>query len=221
MEATLTATPRNERGKNAARRLRASGSIPATVYGSSSGAEKEAPLAVSLDPKALTRIIRSESGVNTLIGLTIEGVGDTRVVVKDYQVDPVSSRLLHADLYRIAMDRRIVVTVPVALHGEAKGVKQQGGLVDFVHRDIEIECLPGDIPERIDVDITELMLGQAVRVRDVAVGVPWTALSDPDMMLVHVVTPRAVEVPVEEAAPAAVVAEPEVIKRGKVEKAEE
>ena len=90
-----------------------------------------------------------------------------------------------------------------------------------MHRDIEIECLPGDIPERIDVDITELMLGQAVRVRDVAVGVPWTALSDPDTMLVHVVTPRAVEVPVEEAAPAAVVAEPEVIKRGKVEKAEE
>jgi large subunit ribosomal protein L25 len=209
MEATLTATPRNERGKN-----------PATVYGSSSGAEKAPPLAVSVDPKVLTRILRSESGVNTLIGLTIEGVGDTRVLVKDYQVDPVSSRLLHADFYRIAMDRPIVVTVPAVLRGEAKGVKQQGGLVDFVQRAIEIECLPGDIPEHVDVDLTELLIGQAVRVRDVAVNVPWTAVSDPETMLVHVVAPRAVETPAEEAAPAAT-AEPEVIKRGKTEKAEE
>lgn len=222
MEATLTATPRSERGKNEARRLRASGAIPAVVYGASSGSEAEAPIAVTVDPKVLTRILRSESGVNTLIGLSIEGVGDTRVLVKDYQVDPLSNRLLHADFYRIAMDRPIVVTVPVVLRGEAKGVKQQGGLVDFVHREIEIECLPGDIPEHIDIDITELLIGEAVRVRDVAVDVPWTAISEPETMLVHVVAPRAAEAPAEEAAPAApAAAEPEIIKRGKTEKAEE
>ena len=116
-------------------------------------------------PKMLLRILHSESGVNTLIGLQLDG-GDTRVLVKEYQLDPIDHKLLHADFYQVAMDKTMTVTVPIVLKGEAKGVKQQGGIVDFVHREIEIEVLPGDIPENITVDISELMLHEGVRVRD-------------------------------------------------------
>jgi large subunit ribosomal protein L25 len=115
--------------------------------------------------------------------------------------------------------------VQVSVKGEAKGIKQQGGLLDFVHREVEIECLPADIPESIEIDVTELMLGQSIRLRDVATNPKWTPVSDPDIMLVHVVAPRAVAEPVAAdaaaAATPATAAEPEVIKKGKVEKAEE
>ncbi len=220
MDATLKAEKREGRGKNEARRLRASGRIPAVVY----GAEKGKAVEIAVDPKNLLRILHSESGVNTLIGLQVDG-GDTRVLVKEYQLDPIDHKLLHADFYQVAMDKTITVTVPVVLKGEPKGVKQQGGIVDFVHRDIEIEVLPADIPENITIDISELMLHEGVRVRDVQTeGVKWKATSDADMMIVHVVAPRAEEVV--EAPEAAVVgavapAEPEVIKKGKTEKPEE
>ena len=221
MEATLKAEKRQGRGKNEARRLRASGRIPAVLY----GAEKGTAVEIAVDPKNLLRILHSEAGVNTLIGLELDG-GDTRVLVKEYQLDPIDHKLLHADFYQVAMDKTIAVTVPVVLKGEPKGVKQQGGIVDFVHRDIEIEVLPADIPENITVDISELMLHEGVRVRDLQTeGAKWKATSDADMMIVHVVTMRAEE----EAAPADAVAvaataapaEPEVIKKGKVEKPEE
>jgi large subunit ribosomal protein L25 len=219
MDATLQAEKRAGRGKNEARRLRAAGRIPAVVYGAHKGKAVE----IAVDPKMLLRILHSESGVNTLIGLQLDG-GDSRVLVKEYQLDPVAHRLLHVDFYQVAMDKMLTVTVPVVLKGEPKGVKQQGGVVDFVHREIEIEVLPGDIPENITVDITELMLNQGVRVRDVmGVDVKWKATSDADMMIVHVVAPRA-----EEAAPVVDVAaaptatsEPEVIKKGKTDKDEE
>lgn len=216
MDATLQAEKREGRGKNEARRLRATGRIPAVVY----GAEKGKAVEISVDPKVLLRILHSESGVNTLIGLQLDG-GDSRVLVKEYQLDPIAHRLLHADFYQVAMDKMLTVTVPVVLKGEARGVKQQGGVVDFVHRDIEIEVLPADIPENITVDITELMLNQGVRVRDVMVGdVKWKATSDPDMMIVHVVAPRAEEAPAaaDAAAAPAAGAEPEVIKKGKTDK---
>jgi large subunit ribosomal protein L25 len=218
MAATLQAEKRETRGKNEARRLRASGRIPAVVY----GAEKGKAVEIAVDPKALLRILHSESGVNTLIGLSLDG-GDTRVLVKEYQLDPIDHRLLHADFYQVAMDKKITVTVPIVLKGEAPGVKQQGGIVDFVHRDIEIECLPGDIPENIVVDISELMMNQDLRVRDIKRDdARWTPLTEDDMMIVHVVAPKAEEAPaaVEAAAPVAP-AEPEVIKKGKVEKEEE
>ena len=115
--------------------------------------------------------------------------------MRDYQIDPVSHKLLHADFYRIAMDKMLTVTVQITVKGEAKGIKQQGGLLDFVHREVEIECLPADIPEHIEIDVTELMLGQAIRLRDVATNPKWTPVSDPDIMLVHVVAPRAVAEP--------------------------
>jgi large subunit ribosomal protein L25 len=131
------------------------------------------------------------------------------------------------DFYRIAMDKLLTVTVPITVKGEPKGVKQQGGLLDFVHREIEIECLPADIPEHIEIDVTELMLGQAIRLRDVATSLKWRPITDADIMLVHVVTPRLVVEPVAADAAAAAAAaptaaaEPEVIKKGKPEKAEE
>jgi large subunit ribosomal protein L25 len=217
MDATLQAEKRETRGKNEARRLRARGRIPAVVY----GAEKDVAVPIAVDPKTLLRILHSESGVNTLIGLSLDG-SDTRVLVKEYQLDPIQHRLLHADFYQVAMDKTITVTVPVILKGEPRGVKQQGGIVDFVHREIEIEVLPGDIPENITIDVSELMLNEGIRVRDVHTeAAKWTPLSEPDMMIVHVVPPRAEEVaPAAEAGPAAA-AEPEVVKKGKPDEAKE
>lgn len=218
MEATLQAERRSERGKNEARRHRAAGRLPAVVYGRA-GDGAEASVAVTVDPKALLKILRSESGTNTIITLDLEG-RKAPVLVKDYQLDPVTHALLHADFYRVSMDRAITVTVPVVLKGEARGVKQQGGMLDFVTRQFEIECLPGEIPEHIEVDVTELLIGQGVRIRDVAEGARWKPVSEPDTMLVHVVAPRAEETPEPEAAAAPAGAEPELIKKGKPEKEE-
>jgi large subunit ribosomal protein L25 len=206
MEATLEAVTRDTRGKNAARRLRAAGQIPAVVYGGPSE-----PLAVAVSPKALSKILHSEAGVNSLIKLELEGTATT-VLVKDYLLQPVTHALLHADFYRVDMAKRITVKVPIVLHGEPRGVKQQGGVLDFVHRDVEIESLPGDIPEHIDIDVREMMIGDGVYVRDVAEGKAWSPISPADLLLVHVVAPR-----VEEAAPTEGAAEPEVAKKGKTE----
>jgi large subunit ribosomal protein L25 len=227
MEATLKAESRGGRGKNEARRLRASGKIPAVVYGT----EKNKALEIAVDPRTLLRILHSESGVNTLIGL--EGAGlaaGGKVLVKEYQLDPIDHKLLHADFYAVAMDKALEVTVPIVIKGEPKGVKQQGGVVDFVNREIEVECLPGDIPEHIDVDISELMLHQGIRVRDLPKSDKWKPVSDLEMMIVHVVTIKVEETPAATdataaaagtaAAPAAP-AEPEVIKKGKKEEDKE
>jgi large subunit ribosomal protein L25 len=225
--ATLKFEKRDTRGKNEARRLRASGRIPAVLY----GAEKGKAFEIAVDPKALFKILHSDSGVNTLIGLVNSDGGadssrDTRVLVKEYQLDPIDHRLLHADFYQVAMDKLLTVTVPIVLKGEAKGVKQQGGIVDFVNRQVEIEVLPGDIPENIVVDISELMLNQGVRFKDLqAEGVKWKPVSDAELMIVHVVTLKVEEeAPAADAAVAAppgAAAEPEVIKKGKTEKADE
>jgi large subunit ribosomal protein L25 len=220
MDATLQAEKRDGRGKNEARRLRAGGRIPAVVY----GAEKGKAVEIAVDPKALMRILHSESGVNTLIGLQLDS-GDTRVLVKEYQLDPIEHKLLHADFYQVAMDKTITVTIPIVLKGEARGVKQQGGIVDFVSREIEVEVLPGDIPENITLDVSELLLHEGIRVRDLQTeGAKWTSLTDPDTLIVHVVALKVEEEPAPAEAVAAAVAapaEPEVIKKGKAEKEEE
>ena len=160
--------------------------------------------------------------MNTLISLKVDGAADTRVLVKEYQLEPMGHRLLHADFYKVAMNKALRVTVPVHLTGEAKGVKAQGGVVDFVNREVEIECLPADIPEHITVDVTELMLNQGIRVRDVAAtATKWKALTDGDLLLVHVVMPKVEEAPAADAtatATAAAPAEPEVMKKGKIDK---
>src|SRR6185436_12498156 len=205
MEATLEAVERSGRGKNEANRLRVSGQIPAVVYGARAAGEAPKGVAVAVDPKAVLRILHSDSGANTLINLRLGGA-ESRVMVRECQLDPVTHHLLHADFYQLAMDKAITVTVPIVVRGESKGVKVQGGLLDFVTRDIEVECLPTNIPEHIDVDVTELMLNQSIRVRDLAKDEKWTAVTDGDTMLVHVVMPKAEEsaaAAAETAAPAA------------------
>jgi large subunit ribosomal protein L25 len=215
---------REGRGKNEANRLRAAGRIPAVVYGSQK--ERKAPegVALAVDPKAVLRILHSESGANTLINLRVDGA-EARVMVKEYQLDPVTHQLLHADFYQLAMDKAITVTVPIVLKGESRGVKVQGGIVDFVTRDIEVQCLPTDIPENIPVDISELMLNQSIRLKELAQNPKWKALTDGETMIVHVVMPKAEESAqaaeaTAAAAPVAAPAEPEVIKKGKDEKEE-
>ena len=229
MEAMLEATMRDSFGKNEARRIRAGGRVPAVLYGVTKESAGREAKPISVDPKSLLRILHSESGANTLISLKLSGEHNTRVLVKAYQLDPVTHQLLHADFYRIRMDRAIIVTIPVTVKGEPKGVKQQGGVLEFIRREIEIECLPGEIPEHVEIDVSELMLHQGVRVREIATDAKWTPKSDPDMMLLHVVTIKVVE----EATPAAGAdgavavaaapaagggAEPEVIKKGKTDK---
>jgi large subunit ribosomal protein L25 len=222
MDATLEAERREGRGKNEANRLRAAGRIPAVVYGARGEGRTADAIAVAVDPRAVWRILRSESGANTLISLKVDG-RESRVMVKEYQLDPITHTLLHADFYQLAMDRAITVTVPIHVKGESRGVKTQGGLLDFVTREIEIECLPTDIPEHIDVDVTELLLNQSIRLRDLPESPKWKAVTDPDTMLVHVVMPKAEESAATAAAEAAPVAtaEPEVIKKGKTEKEDE
>ncbi len=217
MDAVLDAVRRETFGRNEAVRTRQAGKIPAVVY----GGESKSPESVTVDPKELSRILHSQAGVNSLISLKIDG-GETKVLVKEYQIDPVSHRLLHADFYRVAMDKVITVTVPIHLVGESKGVKQQGGTLDFVHRDVEVECLPSDIPEHITVDVTELLINQGVRVRDLVSDGKWTAVSEPDNLIVHVVAPRAeaAEATADAAAAPTAAAEPEVMKKGKTEKDE-
>jgi large subunit ribosomal protein L25 len=223
MEAVLEATTRDTFGKNEARRTRRAGKVPAVVYGATGDSGKSA-VPIAVEPKALLRILHSESGANTLISLKLAGAGDTKVLVKEFQLDPLTHQVLHADFYRVAMDRVIQVTIPVIVKGEPKGVKQQGGVLELIRREIEIECLPGDIPENVEVDVSELMLNQGVRVRDIAVSPKWKPISETEMMLVHVIMPKAEEVaaPAEGAAAvAAAPAEPEVIKKGKKEEGEE
>jgi large subunit ribosomal protein L25 len=226
METTLEVIKREGRGKNESRRLRAAGRIPGVVYGQRRDGNPPEGVPVAVDPKAVLHILHSESGANTLITLKLDG-GESRVMVKEYQLDPVTHQLLHADFYQLAMDRAITVTVPVLIKGEPKGAKLQGGMLDFVTRELQVQCLPADIPEHIDIDVSELMLHQAVRLRDLPENPKWKALNEPDTMLVHVVLPKAEEVaaPAEGETPAVVApgsaAEPEVIKKGKTDKEEE
>ncbi|MGE0461572.1 MAG: 50S ribosomal protein L25 [Vicinamibacterales bacterium] len=222
MEAVLEVVKRTSTGKNENNRTRAAGQIPAVVYGAQKAGDAVAPVQVAVDPKPFMRILHSKSGLNTLITLKVPGEADARVLVKEVQLDPITHHPLHADFYRVNMDRKIQVTVPIVLHGEPRGVKVEGGILDFLHREIEVECLPAEIPNSIEVDVSGLGLNDAIHLRDVAQGVTWTPITDGDTMLVHVVALRAVEeaAPGAEgvAAPAAAGTEPEVIKKGKTEK---
>ena len=229
MAAVLDAVKRTTKGKNEARRLRAAGQIPAVVYGAQKAGDQPSPEQVSVDPKPFLRILHSSSGLNTLISLKIQGGTDSTVLVRQVQLDPVSHHPLHADFYRVNMDRKIKVTVPVVLRGDARGVKVDGGVLDFVHREIEVEVLPANIPNSIEVDVADLGIGDAIHVRDVAANAAWTPISDPDMMIVHIVVIKVVEevvpaagaegaVAVAAAPAAGGAAEPEVIKKGKTDK---
>src|SRR6187402_1713055 len=227
MEASLDAAKRNTKGKNEARRLRAAGRLPAVVYGAQKIGDAPEPESVSVDPKPFLRILHSASGFNTLITLKVEGGGEARVLAKNVQLDPITHHPLHADFYRVNMDRKIKVTVPVTLKGEARGVKIDGGVLDFVHREIEMEVLPSNIPDSIEVDITNLGIGDSVHVRDFAADAAWTPVTDPDQMIVHIISIKVAEeaTAADGTAPAAAAtagaAEPEVIKKGKPEDAKD
>jgi large subunit ribosomal protein L25 len=198
--------------------------VPAVVYGTT-GSGKAESTAIAVEPKALRKILLSDAGANTLISLKLAGAGDTRVLVKEYQLDPITHQILHADFYRIAMDKLLTITVQLTVKGEAPGVKQQGGILEFVHRQVEVECLPADIPEHIEVSVGELMMHQGIRVRDLTANPKVKIVTDADTMLVHVIMPKeeAAATPAADAAAAApaAAAEPEVIKKGKKEEADE
>jgi large subunit ribosomal protein L25 len=208
---TIAAEPRSTRGKNEARRLRVAGSIPSVVYGV--GGES---VAVAVSPKELTKILKSKSGHNTIFNLDIKGTENTPVMVVDWQLDPIKDNILHADLQRVDLTKPIRVLVPVHTQGDPKGVKIQGGIHEVVTREIEIECLPDDIPEEFVVDVTELLIGQTIRAQDVPMQGSMKLTSHGDAVISHVVSLKAEAAPAE-AEGAAKAAEPEVIKKGKKE----
>ncbi len=213
---TVEAQPRaaESRGKNEARRVRVTGSIPAIVYGA-----KKDSMAITVNPKQITKILASDTGHNTIFDLQLNG-GKEKVMIVDWQYDPIKSRLLHIDMKRIDMAKAIRVSVPIELVGESAGVKQQGGIMDQILREVEIECLPSDIPSHIDVDVSQLVFGEVIRVKDLPHGGKLKFVTDEDQAVAHITTVKEEVVATPEAAAAdatAAPAEPEVIKKGKQE----
>ncbi len=210
----VAGAPRAERGKNEARRLRQTGKVPAVLYGGKGG-----PITLSLNAKQVGAILRSESGHNTLFQVDLGGKAEP-AILKDWLVDPITGKLLHVDLMRVAMDVRMKVKVPVHTFGEPAGVKVQGGVFEVVTREVEIECLPTDIPTEFKLDVTELMLGKQLRVSDLTVDTGKVKmLTEPERVIAHVVALKVEEEKPAEAVAAEVAApaEPEVIKKGKKE----
>ncbi len=210
---TVVATPREGKfNKNAARRVRVSGKIPAVVYGAG-----QEPVAVAVDPKVITKILHSESGHNTIFDLAIEGGAGTKAMIVDWQHEPIKGKLLHIDLKRIAMDKLMRVSVPIQLVGIPVGVKSQGGILEHVLREVEIECLPGDIPSHLDVDVSGMELHGLIHVSDLPHSGSIKFLEDENATVAHVgIVKEEAPAEVAEVAPT----EPEVAKKGKTETAE-
>ncbi len=210
---TIAAAPRSTRGKNEARRLRAAGKTPGVVYGTGQDA-----VAVAVDPAEVTRILRSGTGHNTIFQIQVDGHSPEPVMITDWQTEPIKGKLLHVDLKRVDLSQHMTVKVPVHVSGDPKGVKIQGGLLEIVTREIEVDCLPDEIPEQFVLDVSELAIGQSVRESGVPMTGSMKLVSSPDQVIAHVVALRAEAA---EAAPAegavAAAAEPEVIKKGKKE----
>jgi len=205
----IEAQRRTPAGKNVNRRMRKAGQIPAVIYGPS-----REPVAIALDPNVVKDILFSESGHNTIFGVKIDGVDQADAMVKSYQLDPVHGDLIHADLFEIAMDRLLELTVNIEIVGEAEGVKLGGGLMDIVTRSIDVECLPADIPDSIKVDVSHLKINDYIRVKNLQIDPKVKILTDPEVVVVTISPPIKEEVVAVEAP--AEVAEPEVIKKGKV-----
>jgi large subunit ribosomal protein L25 len=204
---------RQDFGKNAARRLRRAGRIPAVVYGGGGPA-----IPVAVDPKEIIQILQSESGHNAIFTLEIRGKAPARVMIREWQTEPVDGHLLHVDLVRIARDTKLKLQVPIHVTGEPVGVKVQGGIFEFVLREVDVECLPDDIPERFVAEVSGLELGKSFRVSDLATDPKVKVLTDPTRVIAHVVELKAEE-EVKPAAEevAAAPGEPEVIRKGKAE----
>src|SRR5579863_9665275 len=214
----LEGQPRQAGTKNDAKRVRRDGKIPAVVY----GAGKDS-LSISVDPRVVTRILNSESGHNTIFDLTMDGE-KTKAMIVDWQYEPIKGTLLHIDLKRIAMDKVLTVSVPILLKGEAAGVKQEGGIMEQILREVEVECLPADIPSHIDADVSQLTFGMVLRVSDLPHSDKLKFLTDANQPVAHVTSVKEEVVATPDAVAAeagAVPAEPEVIKKGKAETEEE
>jgi large subunit ribosomal protein L25 len=210
----LDAQARTPGNKNAARRVRVAGKVPAVVY----GAGKDA-VSVSVDPRQVKAILHSKTGHNTIFDLALEGE-KTKAMIVDWQYEPIKGALLHIDLKRIAMDKKLTVQVPITIKGEASGVKNEGGILEQILREVELECLPADIPASIEVDVTELTLNKVIRVSDLAHNDKIKYITDENQPIVHVTTVKEEVVATPEAVAAdaaAAPAEPEVIKKGKQE----
>jgi large subunit ribosomal protein L25 len=211
---TVEAEARETFGKNAARRLRHAGRIPAVVYGGGGPS-----VSVTVDPKAIVRILHSEAGHNAIFTLQIPEKAPARVMLRDWQWEPIRGGLMHVDMVRIARDEKLRVRIPIRITGEPQGVKIQGGVLEFILREVEVECLPDDIPEHITLDVTDLVIGRQLRVSDLPVAASVKVVAEPGRVVAHVVPPKAeaepaAEVAVEaEAAPA----EPELIRKRKPE----
>jgi large subunit ribosomal protein L25 len=209
----VEAEPREDFGKNAARRMRRTGRIPAVVYGGGG-----ASIPVMVDPRTIAQILHSTSGHNAIFTLDIRGRAPARVMLRDWQVDPLRGDLLHVDLVRVARDAKLRVKVPIQTTGEPKGVKVQGGIFEFILREVEVECLPDDIPDRIIVDVTELTIGRNLRVSELPVESKVKVLTDAGRVVAHVVALKAEEEkPAAEVVEAVEPAEPELIRKARVE----
>lgn len=206
----IQSTLREETGKGPNRRLRVAGKVPAVLYG-----QKSQTVSLTVDPKDIFRILTSQAGENTIFQLAVPGKEAVNCLIKEYQLEPVRHSLLHADFYEVAMDQTLEVDVPIEVRGEAYGVKTEGGLLDVVHRELRVECLPADIPEHIVIDVTEMKIGDMVRVRELKISDKIKILNDAETVVVAVEHPRAEE-PVAAAPVTEAEAEPEVIKKGKV-----
>jgi large subunit ribosomal protein L25 len=218
-QSVLEANPREAGTKNHARRVRREGKIPAVVY----GAGKDS-MPVTVDPRHVLRILRSDSGHNTIFDLALKGGENTKAMIVDWQYEPIKGHLLHIDLKRIAMDKALRVSVPVMLQGVPAGVKTEGGILEQMLREVEIECLPGDIPSHIDVDVSELTFGKVLRVSDLPHNEKLKFLTEANQPVAHVTSVKEEVVATPEAVAAeagATPAEPEVIKKGKTETEEE
>ena len=212
---TVSAAVRETHGKGEARRLRRQGKIPAVLYGS-----KQETLALEVSPKEVSRILHSGTGHNTLFNLQVDGREKPLVMIVDWQYEPVKDTLLHVDFKRVDPSKKIAVMVPIGTDGDPKGVKQQGGLLEIVTREVGIECLPDEIPERFVVDVRELMIGQNIRAADLQLAGSMKLTGHADTVLVHVIPMRGAAAAAEEAPAAAAPAEPEVVKKGKKEEEE-
>jgi large subunit ribosomal protein L25 len=209
-EAIVATVREGKFNKNAARRVRVAGKIPAVIYGAGQDA-----VAVTVDPRAITRILHSDAGHNTIFDLNVEGSGVVKAMIVDWQNEPIKGKLLHIDLKRIAMDKMMRVSVPIQLVGVPTGVKNQGGILEHIVREVEVECLPGDIPSHLDVDVTGLELHGIIHISDLPHSGSVKFLGDENATVAHVTIIKE-EAP---AADAVVVAptEPEVAKKGKTD----
>jgi len=203
---TIAAEGRTSRGKNEARRLRVSGRAPAIIYGTGKD-----PVACAISPKEVSKILLSSTGHNSIFDVTVDGGAPEPVMIVDWLFDPVTNAMLHIDMQRIDLAKRVLVKVKVHVHGEPKGVKQQGGILEIVAREVQIECLPDDIPADFSLALQDLEINQAIRAQDlVMIGSMKLAVA-PETIIVHIVSPKI------DPEAAAAAAEPEVIKKGKKE----